>query len=156
MDFLELVLSFAIAVTFSSCEKTSGSVLSFRKSMSFVDIENVSRAVGDVVLSRAFFFFPIFDCSRFIYPGLVSLFITTLYFPGFGKFLAPELSTRVQIIELFSNFTWVSDDLSTMQKDIVDHWAYIGDTSSIFVNLSIFMVITVSLKRQRHNLLLIY
>lgn len=89
--------------------------------------------------------------SRFIYPGLVSLFITTLYFPlGLGRFLASELSTRIQIIELFSNFTWVSEDLSAGQREIVSHWVA-GDVdnissliSSIFINLSIFMVITVS------------
>ncbi|KAI9564003.1 hypothetical protein GHT06_007741 [Daphnia sinensis] len=79
--------------------------------------------------------------NRFIYPGLMSLFITTLYFPlGMGQFLASTLSTRTQILHLFSNFTWVSDDLTVEQAEIVSHW--VTDSCSIFVNLSLYMLVT--------------
>lgn len=73
----------------------------------------------------------------------MSLFITTLYFPlGMGQFLASTLSTRTQILHLFSNFTWVSDDLTVEQAEIVSHW--VTESCSIFVNLSLYMLVTVS------------
>lgn len=73
----------------------------------------------------------------------MSLFITTLYFPlGMGQFLASTLSTRTQILHLFSNFTWVSDDLTVEQSEIVSHW--VTESCSIFVNLSLYMLVTVS------------
>ncbi|XP_046448305.1 chloride channel protein 2-like isoform X1 [Daphnia pulex] len=79
--------------------------------------------------------------NRFIYPGLMSLLITTLHFPlGLGQFLASTLSTRTQILHLFSNFTWVSDDLTVEQAEIVSHW--VTDSCSIFVNLSLYMLVT--------------
>ena len=58
----------------------------------------------------------VFD-SRFIYPGLVSLFIATVYFPlGLGQFLASTLTTQQQINSLFSNFTWLKDDLTVSKR----------------------------------------
>ena len=80
--------------------------------------------------------------SRFIYPALVSLFIATLYFPpGLGQFLVSELTTRQQIMSLFSNFTWMSDDLTVEQAGIVSHWT--NEYSNLFVTLGIYMVATV-------------
>ncbi len=80
--------------------------------------------------------------SRFIYPGLVSLFIATLYFPpGLGQFLVSTLTTRQQIMSLFSNFTWMSDDLTVEQAEIVGYWT--NDYSNLFVTLGIYMVATV-------------
>lgn len=82
-------------------------------------------------------------CSRFIYPGLVSLFIATLYFPlGLGQFLASTLTTQQQIVALFSNFTWMSDELTVQQAQIVSHWT--NEYCNIFVNLGVFMIFTVS------------
>lgn len=82
------------------------------------------------------------SCSRFIYPALVSLFIATLYFPpGLGQFLVSTLTTRQQIISLFSNFTWMSEDLTAEQAQIVGHWT--NDYSNLFVTLGIYMVATV-------------
>lgn len=69
--------------------------------------------------------------------------IATIYFPlGLGQFLASSLTTQQQIISLFSNFTWMSDDLTVEQQLIVDHWS--NPYVSIFVNLGIFVVVTVS------------
>jgi hypothetical protein len=90
-----------------------------------------------------FFFFKLFDpSSRFIYPAVVSLFIATLYFPpGLGQFLVSTLTTRQQIMSLFSNFTWMSDDLTTEQSAIVSQWT--NEYSNIFVTLGIYMATTV-------------
>ena len=74
----------------------------------------------------------------------MSLFIATLYFPlGLGQFLASELSTQQQIISLFANFTYMSDDLTVQQAQIVKYWS--NDYCNIFVNLGIFVIVTVSL-----------
>jgi len=71
------------------------------------------------------------------------VFIATVYFPlGTGQFLATTMTNRQQISSLFSNFTWISDDLTVEQAAIVAHWT--NPYCSIFVNLSIYMVTTVS------------
>ncbi len=133
VDCPERLSSCAIVDTFYLCERTKGSAHFYKKS---------NFRMYKIEFMKSNLPYDIF--SRFIYPGLMSLFITTLYFPlGLGQFLASELSTRIQIIELFSNFTWVSDDLTVEQAEIVSHW--VTDSCSIFVNLSIFMFITVSL-----------
>ena len=135
MVCLERLSSCSIADTFSLCVKTRGSVHSYRKSELFPSLDAM---INSIVISP-------FDylLSRFIYPGLMSLFITTLYFPlGLGQFLASTLSTRTQILHLFSNFTWVSDDLTVEQAEIVSHW--VTESCSIFVNLSLYMLVTVS------------
>jgi len=90
-----------------------------------------------------FFLLLLFDPpSRFIYPAVVSLFIATLYFPpGLGQFLVSTLTTRQQIMSLFSNFTWMSDDLTAEQSEIVSHWT--NEYSNIFVTLGIYMATTV-------------
>ncbi|KZS06049.1 Chloride channel protein 2 [Daphnia magna] len=79
--------------------------------------------------------------NRFIYPAVVSLFIATLYFPpGLGQFLVSTLTTRQQIMSLFSNFTWMGDDLTAEQSEIVSHWT--NEYSNLFVTLGIYMATT--------------
>jgi hypothetical protein len=78
-----------------------------------------------------------------LYPGLVSLFIASIYFPlGLGQFMASTLTTQQQVISLFSNFTWSRDDLSVEQEDMIAQWR--NQHTNIFVSLGIFSVITVS------------
>ena len=92
--------------------------------------------------------------SRFIYPGLVSLFIATLYFPpGLGQYLVSTLSTQQQIMSLFSNFTWMSNDLNIEQAQIVSNWT--NGHSNPFVTLAIYMVSTVSVNILFLNLIAI-
>jgi len=82
--------------------------------------------------------------NRFIYPGLVSLFIATVYFPlGLGQFLASTLTTQQQINSLFSNFTWLKDDLTVEEETIVSHW--INGHTNLLVNLGTFSITTVLL-----------
>ena len=87
-------------------------------------------------------FFIVLLCSRFIYPGIVSLFIATVYFPlGTGQFLASTLTTRQQITSLFSNFTWISDDLTVEQTELVGHWT--SSYGNVLLSLSIYVITTV-------------
>lgn len=81
--------------------------------------------------------------SRFLYPGFLALLVSTLSFPlGPGQFIAGELSTHEQVTQLFSNFTWSRDDLTVEQAAIVTHW--VTSYTNIFINLSIYIVFTVS------------
>merc|ERR1719397_505557 len=82
--------------------------------------------------------------NRFIYPLLVSSFISAVTFPpGLGVFQAADVTTHKQIETLFSNFTWAKDesDMSVEEWDHVKHWRD-PYTGSIFVNLSIYVIST--------------
>ncbi|XP_055592934.1 chloride channel protein 2-like isoform X2 [Uranotaenia lowii] len=79
--------------------------------------------------------------NRFLYPGIVSLIVATLSFPlGFGQFIAGELSTHEQVLQLFSNFTWTKHELTVEQAAVVSNWrtAY----TDVFANLTIYLLFT--------------
>ena len=82
-------------------------------------------------------------CSRFLYPGIIALLAASVTYPlGTGQFIAGELSTHEQVVELFSNFTWTSDDLTVEQATIVTNWT--TKYSNIFFNLAMYTIYTVS------------
>nr|XP_023018406.1 chloride channel protein 2 [Leptinotarsa decemlineata] len=61
--------------------------------------------------------------NRFLYPGIVSLWVASLSFPlGSGQFLAGDLNTHEQVSALFSNFTWTRANLTVAQDRILAHW----------------------------------
>lgn len=78
--------------------------------------------------------------NRFIYPGLVTLVISSLTFPlGLGQFFAGELTSKQAINELFSNITWTTGQAEGLRdEEIISHWKH-GSTN-IYVNLCIFVV----------------
>ncbi|XP_058813577.1 chloride channel protein 2 isoform X2 [Topomyia yanbarensis] len=79
--------------------------------------------------------------NRFLYPGILALIVATLSFPlGFGQYIAGELSTHEQVLQLFSNFTWSKHELTVEQAAIVSNWrtAY----TDVFVNLFIYLLYT--------------
>lgn len=79
-----------------------------------------------------------FLSSRFLYPGIVALLVASATFPlGAGQFMAGTLNTHDQVTNLFSNFTWSSENLTVAEQDIVKNWKtpYTG----IFVNLAIYI-----------------
>ncbi|XP_065560015.1 chloride channel protein 2-like isoform X2 [Artemia franciscana] len=79
--------------------------------------------------------------NRFIYPFVISLAITSIYFPlGTGQFIASRLTSRQQVRSLFSNFTWGKDNLTVSEEMIVNEWR--SDYSSIYFNLVTFIVTT--------------
>ncbi|XP_061163560.1 chloride channel protein 2-like isoform X3 [Saccostrea echinata] len=79
--------------------------------------------------------------NRFIYPGLVTLVISSLTFPlGLGQFFAGELTSKQAINELFSNITWTTGQAEGLRdEEIISHWKH-GSTN-IYVNLVIFVVL---------------
>lgn len=69
--------------------------------------------------------------------------MATLSYPlGTGQFIAGELSTHEQVSQLFSNFTWSTDDLTVEQATIVTNWS--TEYSDVFVNLIAYTLFTVS------------
>ena len=138
------------------CARTNKLALFFRKSK--LDSICLSRWLVYTIATyqqKSYLLFKLFhSISRFIYPGLVSLFIATLYFPpGLGQYLVSTLSTQQQIMSLFSNFTWMSDDLNIEQAQIVSNWT--NGHSNPFVTLAIYMVSTVSVNILFLNLIAI-
>lgn len=82
--------------------------------------------------------------SRFLYPGIVALIVSSISYPlGTGRFIAGELSTHEQVSQLFTNFTWTKSDLTVEQATIVNYWstAY----TDIFFNLGAYLLFTVIL-----------
>lgn len=73
----------------------------------------------------------------------MSVFIASLYFPnGLGKYLLALTTNRQQTLSLFSNFTWMTDDLTVEQASIVSPW---GDgPRDIFLTLGVYMLGLVS------------
>lgn len=80
--------------------------------------------------------------SRFLYPGILALIVSSFSYPlGTGQFIAGELSTHDQVSQLFSNFTWSTDDLTVEQATIVKNWS--TPISDVFVNLTCYTLFTV-------------
>nr|XP_022908827.1 chloride channel protein 2 [Onthophagus taurus] len=79
--------------------------------------------------------------NRFLYPGLVALLISTVSFPlGLGQFIAGDLTTHEQVLNLFSNFTWTNSNLTVEQQAVLNHW--ITPYTGVFINLAGFVLFT--------------
>lgn len=79
--------------------------------------------------------------NRFLYPGIIALAVASISFPlGFGQFIAGELSTHEQVMQMFTNFTWTKDDLTVEQAAIVKNWN--TPNTSVFVNLVLYILFT--------------
>lgn len=80
--------------------------------------------------------------SRFLYPGIVALMVSSVSFPlGLGKFMAGDLNTHDQMHGLFTNFSWIKEELSVEEMSIVKHWA--TPHTDIFMGLLTFVFVTV-------------
>ena len=63
--------------------------------------------------------------NRFIYPTLVALIISFIQIPtGPGQFIAGDLSTKGQVVSLFSNFSWARNlsEITVQEYDTIRHW----------------------------------
>lgn len=80
--------------------------------------------------------------SRFLYPVIVTLLVSTIMFPkGPGMLVAGELTQKQAIEELFSNTTWslAESEDSDVPKATLKHWN--GAFGNIYVTLVLFVVI---------------
>ncbi|XP_041933300.1 chloride channel protein 1a isoform X3 [Alosa sapidissima] len=78
---------------------------------------------------------------RLIFPGFVTLVITTLTFPpGFGQFMAGELMPREAINSLFDNFTWTKVWGNPPPPGLGRSAAWLHPDVNVFVILLLFFV----------------
>uniref|UniRef100_A0A8B9EV85 Chloride voltage-gated channel 2 n=1 Tax=Anser cygnoides TaxID=8845 RepID=A0A8B9EV85_ANSCY len=79
--------------------------------------------------------------KRLLFPALVTLLISTLTFPpGFGQFMAGQLTQKDTLVTLFDNQTW-------SKREPSDEFEYIGileawrnPRSNVFVTLVVFIL----------------
>lgn len=82
--------------------------------------------------------------SRFLYPGIVSLLVSSVSFPlGLGQFMAGDLNTHDQVYGLFTNFTWTKQELGVEEMNIVKHWSTVY--TDVFIGLIGFVAFTVNI-----------
>ncbi|NWI53040.1 CLCN2 protein, partial [Calyptomena viridis] len=79
--------------------------------------------------------------KRLLFPALVTLIISTLTFPpGFGQFMAGQLTQKETLVTLFDNQTWAKQGLSDEFEylGILEAWRH--PRSNVFVTLVVFIL----------------
>ncbi|KAM6304814.1 chloride channel protein 2 [Aegotheles albertisi] len=79
--------------------------------------------------------------KRLLFPALVTLLISTLTFPpGFGQFMAGQLTQKDTLVTLFDNQTWAKQGLSNEFEylGILEAWHH--PRSNVFVTLVVFII----------------
>nr|XP_006010814.2 PREDICTED: chloride channel protein 2-like [Latimeria chalumnae] len=79
--------------------------------------------------------------KRLLFPALVTLVVATLTFPpGFGQFMAGELTQKETLVALFDNRTWAKQGISEEFDDseIVKAWKH--PSANVFVTLVVFIL----------------
>ncbi|NXA05594.1 CLCN2 protein, partial [Sapayoa aenigma] len=79
--------------------------------------------------------------KRLLFPALVTLIISTLTFPpGFGQFMAGQLTQKDTLVTLFDNQTWSKQGLSDEFEylGILEAWRH--PRSNVFVTLVVFIL----------------
>ncbi|NXQ37241.1 CLCN2 protein, partial [Alaudala cheleensis] len=79
--------------------------------------------------------------KRLLFPALVTLIISTLTFPpGFGQFMAGQLTQKDTLVTLFDNQTWAKQGISDEFEylGILEAWRH--PRSNVFVTLVVFII----------------
>ncbi|KAM6122471.1 LOW QUALITY PROTEIN: chloride channel protein 2 [Pterocles gutturalis] len=79
--------------------------------------------------------------KRLLFPALVTLLISTLTFPpGFGQFMAGQLTQKDILVTLFDNQTWAKQELNDEFEylGILEAWHH--PRSNIFITLVVFIL----------------
>uniref|UniRef100_A0A8C0UY99 Chloride voltage-gated channel 2 n=1 Tax=Cyanistes caeruleus TaxID=156563 RepID=A0A8C0UY99_CYACU len=82
--------------------------------------------------------------KRLLFPALVTLIISTLTFPpGFGQFMAGQLTQKDTLVTLFDNQTWAKQGISDEFEylGILEAWRH--PRSNVFVTLVVFILMKV-------------
>uniref|UniRef100_A0A3P9IP86 Chloride channel 2c n=1 Tax=Oryzias latipes TaxID=8090 RepID=A0A3P9IP86_ORYLA len=79
--------------------------------------------------------------KRLLYPVLVTVIISTLTFPpGFGQFMAGQLTQKESLVTLLDNRTWAKQGIAE-EFDYIGHsQAWIHPQVNVFVTLVLFVV----------------
>ncbi|TNM98248.1 hypothetical protein fugu_014494 [Takifugu bimaculatus] len=79
--------------------------------------------------------------KRLVYPALVTLLVSTLTFPpGFGQFMAGQLTQHESLVALFDNRTWCRQGVAEEFDYISHHQAWRHPQVNVFVTLFLFIV----------------
>ncbi|XP_051855898.1 chloride channel protein 2 isoform X2 [Antechinus flavipes] len=79
--------------------------------------------------------------KRLLFPALVTLLISTLTFPpGFGQFMAGQLSQKETLVTLFDNRTWVSQGIEEDLEMPSTSQAWSPPRANVFLTLVIFIL----------------
>ncbi|XP_012312898.1 chloride channel protein 2 isoform X2 [Aotus nancymaae] len=79
--------------------------------------------------------------KRLLFPALVTLLISTLTFPpGFGQFMAGQLSQKETLVTLFDNRTWVRQGLVEELEPPSTSLAWSPPRANVFLTLVVFIL----------------
>ncbi|XP_028833483.1 chloride channel protein 2a isoform X3 [Denticeps clupeoides] len=79
--------------------------------------------------------------KRLVYPALVTLLVSTLTFPpGFGQFMAGQLTQHESLVALFDNRTWYKQGVSEDFDYLSQPQAWNHPHVSVFITLLLFIV----------------
>ncbi|XP_037537248.1 chloride channel protein 2-like [Nematolebias whitei] len=84
---------------------------------------------------------PSLPVRRLLYPALVTLLVSTLTFPpGFGQFMAGQLTQHESLVALFDNRTWCRQGVAEEFHYISHHHAWKHPQVNVFITLVLFIV----------------
>ncbi|XP_053165295.1 chloride channel protein 2 isoform X2 [Hemicordylus capensis] len=79
--------------------------------------------------------------KRLLFPALVTLLIATLTFPpGFGQFMAGQLTQKETLVTLFDNRTWAKQGMAEEFEYVGVSEAWKHPRSNVFVTLVVFIL----------------
>ncbi|NXM11126.1 CLCN2 protein, partial [Ploceus nigricollis] len=79
--------------------------------------------------------------KRLLFPALVTLIISTLTFPpGFGQFMAGQLTQKDTLVTLFDNQTWAKQGINDEFEYLGILEAWLHPRSNVFVTLIVFIL----------------
>ncbi|KAM4550972.1 chloride channel protein 2a isoform 4-T4 [Odontesthes bonariensis] len=79
--------------------------------------------------------------KRLVYPALVTLLVSTLTFPpGFGQFMAGQLTQHESLVALFDNHTWCRQGVAEEFDYISHHHAWKHPQVNVFITLILFII----------------
>uniref|UniRef100_A0AAR2IJ52 Chloride channel protein 2 n=1 Tax=Pygocentrus nattereri TaxID=42514 RepID=A0AAR2IJ52_PYGNA len=79
--------------------------------------------------------------KRLVYPALVTLLVSTLTFPpGFGQFMAGQLTQHESLVALFDNRTWYKQGVAEEFEYASHPQAWKHPQVSVFITLLLFIV----------------
>ncbi|XP_061588282.1 chloride channel protein 2a [Cololabis saira] len=79
--------------------------------------------------------------KRLVYPALVTLLVCTLTFPpGFGQFMAGQLTQHESLVALFDNRTWCRHGVAEEFDYISHHHGWKHPQVNVFITLILFII----------------
>ncbi|XP_076837698.1 chloride channel protein 2a isoform X3 [Brachyhypopomus gauderio] len=79
--------------------------------------------------------------KRLVYPAFVTLLVSTLTFPpGFGQFMAGQLTQHESLVALFDNRTWYKQGVAEEFEYVSQPQAWKHPQVSVFITLLLFIV----------------